>query len=88
MKLWNYIKQHLQKHPEQTVSESTASMSFEDMTVWAEEFSKKLCGFECCAILCSSEMAASMALLACFAAEVTAIPLSMSHSALQGQICL
>ena len=79
MKLWNYIKQHLQKHPEQTVSENTASMSFEDMTVWADEFSKKLCGIECCAILCSSEMAASMALLACFAAEVTAVPLSMRY---------
>ena len=79
MKLWNYIKQHLQKHPEQTVSENTASMSFEDMTVWAEEFSKKLHGIECCAILCSSEMAASMALLACFAAEVTAVPLSMRY---------
>ena len=79
MKLWNYIKQHMQKHPEQTISENTASMSFEDMTVWAEEFSKKLCGIECCAILCSSEMAASMALLACFAAEVTAIPLSMRY---------
>ena len=79
MKLWNYIKLHLQKHPEQTVSENTASMSFEDMTVWAEEFSKKLCGIECCAILCSSEMAASMALLACFVAEVTAVPLSMRY---------
>ena len=79
MKLWNYIKQHLQNHPEQTVSENTASMSYEDMAIWAEEFSKKLYGIECCAILCSSEMAASMALLACFAAEVTAVPLSIRY---------
>ena len=79
MKLWNYIKQHLQKHPEQTISENTASMSFEDMAIWAEEFAKKLYGIECCAVLCSSEMAASMALLACFAAEVTAVPLSMRY---------
>lgn len=79
MKLWNYIKQHLQKHPEQTVSENAASMSFEDMAIWAEEFAKKLYGIDCCAILCSSEMAASMALLACFAAEVTAVPLSMRY---------
>lgn len=79
MKLWNYIKQHLQNHPEQTVSENTASMSFEDMAIWAEEFAKKLYGLDCCAILCSSEMAASMALIACFAAEVTAVPLSMRY---------
>ena len=79
MKLWNYIKQHLQNHPEQTVSENTASMSYEDMAIWAEEFSKKLYGIECCAILCSSEMAASMSLLACFAAGVTAVPLSMRY---------
>ena len=79
MKLWNYIKQHLQKHPEQTVSENAASMSLEDMAIWAEEFAKKLYGIDCCAILCSSEMAASMALLACFAAEVTAVPLSMRY---------
>lgn len=79
MKLWNYIKQHLQNHPEQKVSENTASMSFEDMAIWAEAFGKKLYGIDCCAILCSSEMAASMALLACFAAEVTAVPLSMRY---------
>ena len=79
MKLWNYIKQHLQNHPEQTVSENTASMSYEDMAIWAEEFSKKLYGIECCAILCSSEMAASMTLLACFAAGVTAVPLSIRY---------
>ena len=79
MNLWNYIKQHLQKHPEQTVSENAASMSFEDMAIWAEEFAKKLYEIDCCAILCSSEMAASMALLACFAGEVTAVPLSMRY---------
>lgn len=79
MRLWNYIRQHLQNHPEQTVSESAASMSFEDMSIWAEEFSKKLYGIGCCAILCTSEMAASMALLACFAANVTAVPLSMRY---------
>lgn len=79
MELWNNIKKHLQKYPNQTVSENTASMSFEDMAIWAESFSDKLRGINCCAILCSSEMAVSMALLACFAAEVTAVPLSMRY---------
>lgn len=79
MKLWNYIKQHLLNHPNQSISENDTSLSFEDMAIWAEGFSKKLYSIDCCAILCSSEMAASMALLACFAAEVTAVPLSMRY---------
>lgn len=79
MKLWDYIKLHMLNNPNQSISENNASMSFEDMVIWAESFSKKLCGVNCCAILCSSEMAASMALLACFAAEVTAVPLSMRY---------
>lgn len=79
MRLWNYIKQYMLNTPCQSVCENEASMSFEDMVVWAERFSEKLHGMKCCAILCSSEMAMSMALLACFAAEVTAVPLSMRY---------
>lgn len=79
MKLWHYIKQYLLNNPQQTVSENQASMSFEDLAIWAEGFSSKIHGIKCCAILCSSEMAASMALLACFAAEVTAVPLSVRY---------
>ena len=79
MKLWRYVKQNMLNNPTQAVCESGASLSFEDMAIWVENFSKKLCGVKCCAILCSSEMAASMALLACFAAEVTAVPLSLRY---------
>lgn len=79
MKLWYEIKQHLLEHPKQDICEENASLSFEEMAVWAEGFAKKLSGICCCAILCASEMAASMALLACFAAEVTAVPLSMRY---------
>ena len=79
MNLWHYIKKHMLINPNQAVSENGASMSFENMAIWADSFSKKLSGVKCCAILCSSEMAAAMALLACFAAEVTAVPLSMRY---------
>lgn len=79
MKLWHYIKQHMLNNPNQSVSENGASMSFEDMAIWVESFSYKLRGINCCAILCSSEMAESMALLACFSAEVTVVPLSMRY---------
>ena len=79
MKLWEFIKKHLLKHPDQSIKENDASLSFEEILIWAEEFSKKLKGVDCCAILCASEMAAAMSLLSCFAGEVTALPLSMRY---------
>ena len=79
MKLWNFIKQHMLKNPEQQICENDASLSFEETVIWAEEYAKRLVGVECCSILCSSEMAAAMSLLACFAAGVTAVPLSMRY---------
>ena len=79
MKLWNFIKEHMLQKPEQQICESGASLSFEETAIWAEEFAKRLDSVECCAILCSSEMAAAMSLLACFAAGVTAVPLSMRY---------
>lgn len=79
MKLWSFIKEHMLKNPEQQICENGASLSFEEMAILAEVFAKRLNGVECCAILCSSEMAAAMSLLACFAAGVTAVPLSMRY---------
>ena len=54
-------------------------MTYEEIVVYSEVFSKKLVGEKCCAILCGSELAASMALLSCFAAQVTAVPLSARY---------
>ena len=79
MKLWNFIKEHMLKNPDQQICENEASLSFEETAIWAEGFAKRLNGVECCAILCSSEMAAAMSLLACFAAGVTVVPLSMRY---------
>ena len=79
MSLWNFIKEHLLNNPEQQICENGASLSFEETAIWAEGFAKRLNGVKCCAILCSSEMAASMSLLACFASGVTAVPLSMRY---------
>lgn len=72
----------MQMNLQQEICENNASMTFEQIIVFAEEFSKKLKGIKCCAILCQSEMAASMALLSCFAAGVTALPLSQRYGEL------
>lgn len=79
MTLWNFIKEHMISNCTQQICEGDAKLSFEETVIWAEEFAKKLKGIHCCAILCSSEMTAAMSLLACFAAEVTAVPLSMRY---------
>ncbi len=79
MRLWNYIKSKMEHNLLQTVSENDTSLTFEEMIIFAEEFSENLKGIKCCAIMCQSEMAASMVLLSCFAAEVTALPISQRY---------
>lgn len=79
MILWNYIREHMLRYPAQTVEEGNASMTYEELVIYAESFQKKLSGETCCAICCHSEMAAAMALLGCFAAGVTAVPLSVRY---------
>jgi len=77
MTLWKHLKSNMLNHSTQVISENNTKMTFEKILTCAEKFSKSLKNFNCCAILCSSQMAAAMSLLACFAAEVTAVPLSM-----------
>lgn len=82
MKLWYYLKNKMEENSQQVVCEKEASMTYEEIIIFTEEFAKKLKGIKCCAILCQSEMAASLALLSCFAAEVTALPLSQRYGEL------
>ena len=76
MKLWDHIKESMLATPYQLICEKDATLTYEETVIWSEHFVSKLKSFRCCAILCQSEMAAAMSLLACFAAGVTAVPLS------------
>lgn len=76
MRLWDYLKEQMLLRPHQSIFEKEAILTYEEAVVWSELFASKLKNINCCAILCQSEMATSMALLACFAAGVTAVPLS------------
>jgi len=80
--LWEYLKSKMQNNLGQVVCENHAEMTYEELIVFAEEYAKKLKGIKCCAILCNCEMAASVALLSCFAAGVTALPLSQRYGKL------
>ncbi len=77
--LWSFLKNRMLNNLDRKICESSAEMTFDDAVIFAEGFAKELRGTECCAILCNSEMAAGIALLSCFAAGVTAVPLSYRY---------
>lgn len=79
MRLWNVIKTKMMENPTQRIGEGKASMTYEEVVMLAELLAPKLNGMKCCAICCNSEMATAMALLGCFVAGVTALPLSMRY---------
>lgn len=79
MRLWDYIKRHMLMNYGSTVSENNAVMTYEELVIWAEYYAQGLKRKNCIAILCVSEMAAAMSLLACFAAGVTVVPVSMRY---------
>lgn len=79
MKLWKFLESNMQRSLSQKICENDAYMTYEEVLIFAELLAEKLRGVKCCAILCNSEMAASIALLSCFAAEVTALPLSKRY---------
>lgn len=85
MKLWHEIKEKMLCFPTQKVCEEGAEMSYEDLTVYAEVLAEQMRGIRCCAVLCRSEMAAAISLLACFAAGVTAVPLSWRYGEIHCQ---
>ena len=85
MKLWKHLKTKMLRHGRQQISENELVMTYCEAVSFAEEFSKQLSHFKCCAILCDSEMAAGLALLSCFAAGVTAVPLSKRYGELHCQ---
>lgn len=82
MKLWEFIKNEMLESSMQTINENNAQMTYEETVIFVEEFSKKIRGEKCCAIICNSEMMSAIALLCCFCAGVTALPLSLRYGEL------
>lgn len=80
--LWKHLKTKMQTNLSQNVCEEEVKMTYEEVIAFAEAFSKRLKGIKCCAILCNSEMKACLALLGCFAVNITALPLSQRYGEL------
>lgn len=76
--LWEKIKEKMMKNPGKKIWENGVCLTYEEVLVLAESFAKKLRA-PCCAVLCRSELSAAIALLACFAADVTAVPMSYRY---------
>lgn len=83
MTLWEYVKSKMLEHPSQTVCENNASMTYEELCIYAEARAQRL-NKKSYTILCHSEMASALALLSCIAAGKTAIPLPLRYG---GQYC-
>lgn len=82
MKLWSTVKSKMLAYPFQTIGEGETKLSYQELIAVTEQFAAALSGIQCCAILCESEMMAARALLSCFAAGVTAVPLSKRYGGL------
>ena len=76
--LWDYLKNKMLKFPAKRLCEDKASLTYEETVIFAEKFAEKL-ESPYYVIFCHSEMAAALAILSCFAAGVTAVPLSYRY---------
>ena len=76
--LWKWIKDKMLNYPKTRIYEKDSYLTYEDVVVYAENFSKLLTE-PCYGIYCKSELMAGIALLACFAAEKTAVPVSFKY---------
>ncbi len=79
MELWDYIKEKMMENQNQKVCEENAEITYEELVIFSQVFAEKIKGEKSCAIICRSELATAMAILGCFAAEVTAVPMSMRY---------
>ncbi len=79
MKFWKILRGKMQEYPFQIIKTEHEEFTYEATIKYAEEFSEKLKGEKCCAIYCKSEILTAFMMLACFAADVTAVPLSAKY---------
>lgn len=82
MILWSYIKECMSRNPEKEITDGKVTMTYEELIAFSESFAEKISDEKCCAILCDYELYTAAAILSCFAADVTAIPLSIRYGEL------
>ena len=84
MSLWKVLKEHMLLHPDSKVIEGEERYTYDQLIQKVEELSQKL-DADCYAIHCRSELHAAIAILACFAAKKTAVPLSYRYGGIHSE---
>ncbi len=79
MQLWKYIKAKMLENSGSLFAENGSSFGYEQVIEQAEQLATRLKGVGCAALCCSSELMQAIGLLACLAAEVTALPVSVRY---------
>ena len=79
MKLWQYIKEKMTEHLNQTLAEDNFKITYREVIAHVESFSREIKREKCCAVICPSEMMAAAAILSCFCAGVTCVPVSIRY---------
>ncbi len=74
------MKENLKKYISNLILTDNDEMAFCDMLEWAEILAQRLHGTKSCLIACRSKILQNVAMLACFIANVTAIPISCRQS--------
>lgn len=75
MKLWNKIRKCLIENEKQKVCEGKTENTYGGLLAFAESCAGLIVKYKCVAVMCDSELMAAKAILTCFAAGVTALPL-------------
>ncbi len=79
MKLWKFIKEKMSERLNQTLAEDNFKMTYMELIAYSETFSRTIKNEKCCAVICSSELMAAAAILSCFCARVTCVPVSLRY---------
>ena len=82
MKLWNEIRKCLIENEKQKVCEGKTDNTYGGLLAFAESCAGLIVKYKCVAVMCDSELMAAKAILTCFAAGVTAVPLSRRYGEL------
>lgn len=79
MKLRDFLEKKIFMYDNQVIQDECCKITYGEFWNDAKMFSEKLRGERCCVIVCHSELNTAKALVSCFIAGVTAVPLSLRY---------
>lgn len=77
--LWEFLKEKISLSKNSLIYEEDVCITYSQLIEQAENFAKKLLKGHVYAVLCQSEQNTAVSILACFAAQAIAVPLSVRY---------